>query len=163
MTLCKKWSYLVFAPDPSILLGINRSGSFPLFSAPTFSLASEQTLKDLKHPRGTTEDGGEWIWLTRPYRYHWNSPRGLNISSIRIFNQIIIGDRHFYMLLWKFLLWSNTEIFWAQMLNYQARFFQATVLSVIVSFLSEPMEWIYRVPLNYNKRNSYNFSTNTNL
>ena len=31
---------------------------------------------------------GEWIWLTRPSGLHRNSPQGLNISSIRVFDQI---------------------------------------------------------------------------
>ena len=48
----------------------------------TPSLASEQTLKDLK--RG----GEEWIWLTGSSGLHRNSPQGLNISSIRVFDQI---------------------------------------------------------------------------
>ena len=45
----------------AVLLGMNRCGSFPLLSAPTLSLASEQTLKDLKrfqgHQRGGEESG----------------------------------------------------------------------------------------------------------
>ena len=41
------------------------------FPRPTFSLESEQTLKDLKSSG-----------------LHWNSPQGLNISSIRVFYQI---------------------------------------------------------------------------
>ena len=31
---------------------------------------------------------GEWIWLTGPSGLHRNSPQGLNISSIRVFDQI---------------------------------------------------------------------------
>ena len=31
---------------------------------------------------------GEWIWLTGPSGLHLNSPYGLNISSIRVFDQI---------------------------------------------------------------------------
>ena len=31
---------------------------------------------------------GELIWLTGPSRLHRNSPQGLNISSIRVFDQI---------------------------------------------------------------------------
>ena len=39
----------------AVLLGINSCGSFPLLSAPhSLSLASEQTLKHLKDPRGTS-------------------------------------------------------------------------------------------------------------
>ena len=36
-----------------VLLGMSRCGCFPLLSAPTLSLASEQTLKDLKRSDGT--------------------------------------------------------------------------------------------------------------
>ena len=54
----------------------------------TISLAPEQTLKDLKNPRDTAWRWGEWIWLTRPSRFHRNLPQGLNISFIRVFDQI---------------------------------------------------------------------------
>ena len=58
------------------------------FLHPTLSLASEQTLKDLKRSRGTTWRWGEWIWLTEPSGLHQNSPQGLNIGSIRVSDQI---------------------------------------------------------------------------
>ena len=53
----------------AVLLGMNVCGSFPLFSAPHISLASEQTLKDLKWsqglPRGGEESGfGCWALRT---------------------------------------------------------------------------------------------------
>ena len=63
--------------------GFNRCGSFPLLSAsPSLSLASEQTLKDLKDPRGTNEevrrvDLANWALRTTPkfttrvkYKFH---------------------------------------------------------------------------------------------
>ena len=73
----------------AILPGISRCGSFQLFSAP-HSLFSIWT--DLKRyesiPGAPTWRWGEWIWLTGPSRLHWNSPRGINISSICVFDQI---------------------------------------------------------------------------
>ena len=85
----------------AVLLGINSCDSFPLLFAPhslSLSLASEQTLKD---PRSTNEEVRSPInllgeirllnrvdlanWALRTYR---NSPQGLNISSIRVFDQI---------------------------------------------------------------------------
>ena len=54
----------------------------------TLSLASEQTLKDLDIPGASTWRWGERIWLTGPSGLHRNSPRVLNISSIRVFDQI---------------------------------------------------------------------------
>ena len=41
-----------------------------------------------KIPGAPTRRWGEWIWLTGPTGLHWNSPQGLNISSIKIFDQI---------------------------------------------------------------------------
>ena len=43
----------------AVLLGMNRCGSFPLLSAPTLSLASEQTLKYLKRSQGHQRGGEE--------------------------------------------------------------------------------------------------------
>ena len=67
----------------AVLLGINRCGSFPLLSAP-HSLFSIWT--DLE--RSENIPGTEWIWLFGPYRLHQNIPQGLNISSIKVFEQI---------------------------------------------------------------------------
>ena len=68
---------------------LNRLGSFPLFSA-SHSLFSIWT--DLKRsekiPGAPTWKWGEWICLTGPSGLHRNSPQGLNISSIRVFDQI---------------------------------------------------------------------------
>ena len=69
--------------------GLSRFGSFPLIFAP-HSLFSIWT--DLKRseniPVAPTRRCGEWIWLTGPSGLHRNSPQGLNISSIRVFDQI---------------------------------------------------------------------------
>ena len=65
------------------LIGSTASRCFP---HPTLSLASEQTLKDLKRSQG--HQRGEWIWLAGPSGFHRNSPQRLNISSIRVFDQI---------------------------------------------------------------------------
>ena len=49
---------LQFCPKAGLPLGINRCDSFPLLSAP-HSLASEQTLKDLKRSQGPQRGGEE--------------------------------------------------------------------------------------------------------
>ena len=68
------------------LIGAVASRCFP---HPTLCLASEQTLKDLKRSQGHQRGGEEsWIWLTGPSGLHRNSPQGLDISSIRVFDQI---------------------------------------------------------------------------
>ena len=75
--------------ESAVLPGMNRCGSFPLLS-PHHSLFSIWT--DLKRsekiPGASTWRWGEWIWLTGPSGLHRNSPEGLNISSIRVFDQI---------------------------------------------------------------------------
>ena len=58
------------------------------FPHPTLSLASEQKLKIWKIPGAPTWRWGEWIWLTGSSGLHRNSPQGLNIRSIRVFDQI---------------------------------------------------------------------------
>ena len=52
------------------------------FLHPILSLASE------KIPGAPAWRWREWIWLTGPSGLHWNSPQGLNISSIGVFDQI---------------------------------------------------------------------------
>ena len=69
--------------------GLNRCGSFPLFSSShsLFSiwihLERSETI-----PGAPTWRWGEWIWLTGPSGLRRNSPQGFNISSIRVFYQI---------------------------------------------------------------------------
>ena len=41
-----------------------------------------------KIPGAPTWRWGEWIWPTGSSGLHWNSPQGLNIISIRVFDQI---------------------------------------------------------------------------
>ena len=48
----------------------------------TLSLSSAQTLKYLMWR------WGEWFWLSGPFGLHRNSAQGLNISSIRVFDEI---------------------------------------------------------------------------
>ena len=55
----------------ALLLGMNRCGSFPLFSAPHILFRM----------------WGECIWQTRPSGLRRNSPHGLNISSIKVLHQ----------------------------------------------------------------------------
>ena len=73
----------------AVLLGMNRCCNFPLHSA-LHCLSSIWT--DLKRsekiPGVPSWRWGEWFWLTGPYELHRNSPQGLNISSIRVFDQI---------------------------------------------------------------------------
>ena len=58
------------------------------FQNPTLSLGSEKTLKGLKRSQGHQREHEEWIWLPGPSGLHRKSPQGLNISSIRVFDQI---------------------------------------------------------------------------
>ena len=75
----------------AVLLLMNRCGSFPLLSVP-HSLSLFSIWIVLK--RSETIPGapawrcGEWIWLTGLSGFHQNSPHGLNISSIRVSDQI---------------------------------------------------------------------------
>ena len=49
-----------FRNQAAVLLGMDRCGSFPLLSAPhSLSLASEQTLKDLRRSQGYQRGGDE--------------------------------------------------------------------------------------------------------
>ena len=63
--------------------------SFPLLSAPhsLFSIWTHLKRSE-KIPGAPTWRWGEWIWLTGPSGLHRNSPQGLNISFIRVFDQI---------------------------------------------------------------------------
>ena len=65
--------------------GLNWCSSFPLLSAPHFSLTSEQTLKHLKNPRGPKVEVRREYLPIGPSGLHRNSLQRLNISSIRIF------------------------------------------------------------------------------
>ena len=69
-------------------IGVVASRCFP---HPALSLTSEQTLKVLKRSQGHQHGGQEsWIYLTGISGLHRNSPQGLNISSIRVSDQIEI-------------------------------------------------------------------------
>ena len=68
---------------------MNRCGSFPLLSASHSHFSIWTILKrSEKIPGAPTRRWGEWIWLTGPSGLHRNSTQGLNISSIRVFDQI---------------------------------------------------------------------------
>ena len=73
----------------AVLLQMNRCGSFPLLSVPhsLFSIWTDLERSE-KIPGAIIWRWGEWIWLTGPSGLHWNSPQGLNFSSIRVFDQI---------------------------------------------------------------------------
>ena len=68
---------------------MDRCGSFPLLSAPhsLFSIWTDLKRSE-KIPGAPTWSWGEWIWLTGSSGVHRNSPQGLNIGSIRVFDQI---------------------------------------------------------------------------
>ena len=67
----------------------SRCGSFPLLSAPHSPFSIWTNLKrSEKIPGAPARRWGEWIWLTGPSGLHRNSPQGLNISSIGVFEQI---------------------------------------------------------------------------
>ena len=79
----------------AVLLGIHRCGSFPLLSTShsrSLSLSLSSIWIDHKRsekiPGAPTWRWGEWIWLTEPSGLHRNSPQALNISSMRVFDQI---------------------------------------------------------------------------
>ena len=73
----------------AVLLGMNRCGCFPLLSAPHSLLSIWTNLKrSEKIPGASTRRWGVWIWVTGPSALHRNSPQGLNISSISVFDQI---------------------------------------------------------------------------
>ena len=73
----------------AVLLGMNRCGSFPLLFAPysPFSIWTDPKRLE-KFPGAPTWRRGDLNWLTGPSGHHRNSPQGLNISSIRVFEQI---------------------------------------------------------------------------
>ena len=84
---------------------MNRCGSFALISAP-HSLVNIWTNlnRSEKIPGAPTRKWGEWIWPTGPSGLHRNSPQGLNIRCIRVFD---------HMWLWvirisESLIWSKT-------------------------------------------------------
>ena len=71
------------------LLRMDRCGRFPLLSAPhsLFSIWTDLKRSE-KIPVAPAWRWGEWIWLTGPSTLDRNSPQGLNISSIMVFDQI---------------------------------------------------------------------------
>ena len=70
-------------------LGMNRCGSFPLLSAPSLFSIWTNIKRSEKIPGAPTRRWGEWNWLTGPSGLHTEiHHEGLNISSIRIFDQI---------------------------------------------------------------------------
>ena len=70
------------------LLGMNRCGRFPLFSAPHSLFNTWTDIKrSEKIPRAATWRWGKWIWITGPSGPHQNSSQGLNICSMRGFTR----------------------------------------------------------------------------
>ena len=79
----------------AVSLGMNRCSSFLLLSAPhsLFSIRTDLERSE-KIPGTPAWSWGKWIWLTGPSGLHRNSPQGLNVSSIRIFDQIRNPNNH---------------------------------------------------------------------
>ena len=77
------------ATKVAVVLGMNRCSNFLLLSAPHSLFSIWTDLKRSEKIPGTPAwSWGEWIWLTGPSGLHRNSPQGLNVSSIRVFDQI---------------------------------------------------------------------------
>ena len=73
----------------AVLLGMDRCSSFPLLSAPHSLFSIWTVLKTSeKIPGAPTWRWGESIWLTGPSGLHRNLSQGLNIGSIKVFDQI---------------------------------------------------------------------------
>ena len=70
----------------AVLLRMNVCNSFQLLSTVHSLFSIWINLK--RSQRSPTRWWGEWIWITEPSGFHRNSPQGLNISSIRVFDQI---------------------------------------------------------------------------
>ena len=91
LQLCPKAGIPLQTQEPrlQVLLGMNRCGSFPFLSAPhsLFSIWTNVKRSE-KIPGAPTRRWGEWIWLTEPSGLYRNLPQGLNISCIRVFDQI---------------------------------------------------------------------------
>ena len=69
--------------------GLNRCASFPLLDAPHSLFSTWTDIKrSEKIPGATTWMWWEGIRLTGPSGLHRNSPHGLNINSIWVFDQI---------------------------------------------------------------------------
>ena len=76
-------------PQTAVLLGMDRCGSFPLLSSPHSLVSIWTGLKRSENIPGTTRwRWGEWISLTGSSGLHRNSPQGLKISSIGVFDRI---------------------------------------------------------------------------
>ena len=60
---------------------------FPHLSLSLFIIWADLKRSE-KIPGAPTWRWGEWIWLTGPSGLHRNSPQGLIISSVRVFDQI---------------------------------------------------------------------------
>ena len=76
-------------PRLKFFLGMNGCCSFPLLTAPQSLFSSWTDLKRSEKILGTPAcSWGECIWLSGPSGLHRSSPQRLNISSIKVFDQI---------------------------------------------------------------------------
>ena len=84
----------------AVLPGISRCGSFPLLFSPHSLFSIWTDIRRFKKiPGAPTWRWGEWIWLTGPSELYRNSPQGLNISSIRVFDYSIYIDKNFHVII----------------------------------------------------------------
>ena len=90
--------------------GMNRCGSFPLLSVPhtLFSIWTDLKRSE-KFPGAQAWRWEECIRLTGPSGRHRNSPQGLNISSIRVFDQIRDQEIPITLRLHSYIVYHNTS------------------------------------------------------
>ena len=157
---------------------MNRWGSFPLLSAPHSLFSIWTDLKRCKKiPGAPTCSWGECVRLTGPSGLHRNSPQGLNISSIRVFDQI--RDPEISITLptpiinnpWEILHFISSILTLARcvswilvMRNKGANYFVSLLLPFLpIFFLSSALFYRFSsVPLSYSS-SSFLFSTRTKL
>ena len=107
-------------PRVAVLLGINRCGSFPLFSTPHSLFSTWADLKRLENiPGAPTWKSGERIWLSRPSGLHRHSPLGLNIIFWQIREpEIPITLRPpYYFRLSTLCLYNSEEPWWTEVVS----------------------------------------------
>ena len=86
---CPKASLLPQTQEPRLQFYQGWTGEVAsrCFLHPTLSIWTDLKTSE-KIPGAPTRRWLDWIWLTGSSRRHRNSPQGLNISCIRVFDQI---------------------------------------------------------------------------
>ena len=134
----------------AVLPGMNKCNSFPLLSA-THSLFSTWT--DLKRsetiPGATSWRCGEWIWLTGSSGLHRNSPQGLNISSIRVYDEIRVPEipitlhSHCCTIGWYIFELSFSPIWMADVSTCVANFYRSVVILVSCTEVERLLNYMF--------------------